>query len=43
MYEEQILESFVDLGHAVAAEGMNHEQFSKKYPEKITEIAAKYV
>lgn len=43
MYEEQIPEFFVDLGHAVAAEGMTYEQFSKKYPEKITEIAAKYV
>ena len=43
MYEEEIPEFFVELGHAVEAEGMKYEEFRKKYPERIAEIAAKYV
>lgn len=43
MYEELISEFFVELGHAVEETGMNYEEFRKKYPEKITEIAAKYI
>lgn len=43
MYEEQIPEFFVELGHAVAAEGLIYEEFRKKYPERIVEIAGKYI
>lgn len=43
MYEEQIPEFFVELGHAVAAEGLSYEEFRKKYPERIVEIAGKYM
>ena len=43
MYEEQIPEFFVELGQAVAAEGLIYEEFRKKYPERIAEIAGKYI
>ena len=43
MYEELIPEFFVELGRAVEAEGMKYEEFRKTYPEKIAEIAGKYV
>ena len=43
MYEEQIPEFFVELGRAVEAEGMSYEEFRNKYPEKIREIATKYI
>lgn len=43
MYEELIPEFFAELGRAVEAEGMKYEEFRKTYPEKIAEIAEKYV
>lgn len=43
MYEEQIPEFFVELGRAVAAEGLDYHEFRKKYPERIGEIAGKYI
>ena len=43
MYEEQIPEFFVELGHAVASEGLIYQEFQKKYPERIVEIAGKYI
>lgn len=43
MYEEQIPEFFVELGHAVEAEGLIYQEFRKKYPERIEEIARKYI
>lgn len=43
MYEELIPEFFAELGRAVEAEGMKYEEFQKTYPEKIAEIAEKYV
>lgn len=43
MYEEDIPEFFVELGHAVEDAGLTYEAFRAKYPEKILEIAKKYV
>lgn len=43
MLEDDIPEFFVDLGHAVEAEGLTYDEFRSKYPEKLTEIAKKYL
>lgn len=43
MLVEDIPEFFVDLGHAVEKEGLTYAEFQKKYPNKISEIAEKYI
>lgn len=43
MYEEQIPDFFAELGHAVADTGLSYKEFRQTYPEKISEIAKKYI
>lgn len=43
MYEEVIPEFFAELGHAVAKENLTYTKFREKYPERVEEIAKKYV
>ena len=43
MYEEDIPEFFAELGHAVEKEKMTYVQFRESYPEKIGQIAQKYI
>jgi len=43
MYEEDIPEFFAELGHAVAKENLTYTEFCGKYPERVEEIAKKYV
>ncbi len=43
MYEDDIPEFFVELGHAVEQENLTYTEFREKYPERVEEIAKKYV
>lgn len=43
MLEEDIPEFFVELGHAVEEEGLDFAEFREKYPERIMQIAEKYI
>ena len=43
MLEDDIPEFFVELGHAVEETGLNYEEFRKQYPEKLAEVAEKYI
>lgn len=43
MLEEDIPEFFVELGHAVEETGFDYTKFREKYPEKLLQIAKKYI
>lgn len=43
MFAEQIPDFFAELGRAVQAEGLTYMSFREKFPQKIREIAGKYI
>lgn len=43
MLEDDIPEFFVELGKTVSKEGLTYKEFKKKYPDKVKEIAEKFL